>query len=283
MPARRFTSGRVFVYIETMHIGALHIYPVKSLGPVALDEVEVTPRGLAGDRRWMIVDAQGKFVTRRELPALARIGMRIGTGGYLLHAAEGEAALSASLEGGSLAPVTVWNDTVPACVIENDASRLVSDVAGQRLRLAYMPDDTCRAVNPDFGQPGDHVSFADAFPILVASMASLGALNMALEKPVEMARFRPNVVLTGEGLEPWAERGWRAVTLGGVTMRLPKACIRCIVITQQPETGAREEGNAVPSALRRLGQSGPQGALFGMNAVPEGTGMLAVGDKVAVE
>jgi len=263
-----------------MHISALNIYPVKSLGPVALERTEVTSRGLAGDRRWMLVDEIGRFVTRRELPALARIAMRLAQGGgYVLRAAEGEAALPASVEGGALSPVSVWRDTVPAYVVENDASRLVSEVAGRTLRLAYMPDETLRAVSPDYARAGEVVSFADGFPILVASETSLAGLNAMLDVPVEMARFRANIVLSGVG-NAWAERGWTGLETGAVTMRFTKPCSRCIVITQQPETGGRHEGNAVPMALRRLGQFNAEGVLFGMNAVPEGVGMLAVGDKV---
>lgn len=264
-----------------MHISALAIYPVKSLGPVALERAEMAPRGLAGDRRWMIVDAQGRFVTRRELPVLAQIGMRLHEGGFQLHAPEGNALLPVSMADGALTPVTVWRDTVLAYVVENDASRLISEVAGRRLRFAYMPEGTVRPVDPVYARAGETVSFADAFPILVATEASLAALNATLDAPVEMVRFRPNIVLSGTG-EAWAERGWSTLEAGSVCVRLTKACTRCIVITQQPETGERREGNAVPMALRRLGQFGPQGALFGMNAVPEGVGRVAVGDLVAL-
>lgn len=262
-----------------MHISALTIYPVKSLGPVARESAEVAPRGLVGDRRWMLVDSDNRFVTRHELPALARIAMRLAPGGYHVQAAEGEAALPASVEGSALTPVTVWRDIVPAYVQENDASRLVSEVTGRALRLAYMPDEVMRPVNPDYARAGEAVSFADGFPILVTSEASLAALNARLEAPVEMARFRANIVLSGVS-EAWEERGWAGVQAGAVAMRFTKPCARCIVITQQPETGERHEGNAVPMALRRLGQFNAEGGLFGMNAVPEESGRLAVGDMV---
>lgn len=263
-----------------MQISALAIYPVKSLGPVALDQAEVGPRGLAGDRRWMIVDEQGRFVTRREVPTLARIGMRLSEGGYSLAAPEGEAHLPATISEGAPTPVTVWRDTVPALVVENDASRLISQVAGRALRLAYMPEETHRAVNPAHTRAGDMVSFADAFPILVTSEASLAALNSTLETPAEMARFRANIVLAG-ATEAWAERDWAGISTDSLRLRFTKACSRCIVITQAPETGERQEGNAVPMALRRLGQFGPEGALFGMNAVPERASLIAVGEAVS--
>lgn len=264
-----------------MHISALAIYPVKSLGPVMLQEAEVTPRGLAGDRRWMIVDAQGRFVTRREVPTLARIAVSLDEDDFLLRASEGEALLPATLSDGALTPVTVWRNTVGAYVVENEACRLVSDVADQPLRLVYMPETTHRAVNPAYSNASDVVSFADGFPMLVTSEASLAALNAALDTPVEMERFRPNIVLSGVE-NAWAERGWRVLEVGGILLRLPKPCSRCIVVTQQPKTGARQEGNAVPMALRRLVQFNSEGALFGMNAVPEGVGRVAVGDLASL-
>ena len=131
-----------------MHISALAIYPVKSLGPVALEQAEITPSGLGGDRRWMIVDELGRFVTRRELPLLARIGISLDESGFRLSAPGGEALLPATSADGALVPVTVWRDTVAAYVVENDASRLISQIAGRTLRLAYMPEEAVRPVDP---------------------------------------------------------------------------------------------------------------------------------------
>lgn len=266
-----------------MKVSGLWIYPVKSLGGIAVLSAELEARGFACDRRWMIVDAAGRFVTRRELPALARIGLSfIGEGDYRLRAPEGEALLAARLEDGTPTAVTVWRDTVDALVVENDASRLISEVAGRPLRLSYMPEVARRAVDAAYGKPGEHVSFADGFPLLVTTQASLAALNAVLDCPVPMERFRPNIVIAGDALEPWAEDSWPGITIGGVQLRFAKPCARCIVITQQPETGERHEGNAVPMALRRLGQFNREGVLFGMNAVPEGAGRISVGDDVAV-
>lgn len=265
-----------------MHISALCIYPVKSLGAVSLREARVQPRGLEGDRRWMIVDTAGRFITRREAPVLAGIAISLmPDGGYRLRSDKGEAHLPQSFTKGKLQPVTVWGDTIPAWMVENDASRLISAVAGRDLRLAYMPDDVHRAVSPAYARSGDQVSFADGFPVLVASEASLAALNATLALPVEMARFRANIMLAGDELEPWAEAGWSGLDCGEVRLRLPKPCVRCIVITQQPETGERHEGNAVPMALRRLGQIRPEGVLFGMNAIAASPcGRIALGSHV---
>ncbi|MEZ5655224.1 MAG: MOSC domain-containing protein [Sphingobium sp.] len=263
-----------------MRIAALSIYPVKSLGPVALQSSAVEPRGLTGDRRWMIVDDSGRFVTRREVPALARIAMSMVEGGYRLTAPEGDATLPVAVQGEDITPVTVWRDTVAALVVDNEASRLISEVAGRKLRLAYMPDRSIRPVDPGYATADEIVSFADGFPILVTRTASLDALNAALEKPVTMARFRANIVLDGSG-DAWAEEDWATLTAGTVPLRLTKPCARCIVVTQNPETGEREEGNAVTSTLRRLGKFNAEGVLFGMNAIAQGEGRIAVGDRVA--
>lgn len=264
-----------------MKVSGLWIYPVKSLGGIAVPSVDVEPRGFAGDRRWMIVDSASRFVTRREVPALARIGLSFAEkGGYRLSAPEGEALLPAGIEGGGPAPVTVWRDTVNALLAENEASALISHVAGRPLRLAFMPEEARRAVNAAYGGPGEHVSFADGFPALVTSESSLAALNAALDGPVPMTRFRSNIAIAGDGLEPWAEDSWSGIDVGTVRLRFAKPCARCIVITQNPQTGVREEGNAVPMALRRLGRFNAEGVLFGMNAVPEALGRIAVGDAV---
>lgn len=266
-----------------MKIGGLWIYPVKSLGAVPLPSARVEARGLAGDRRWMIVDGNGRFVTRRELPALARIAMSIGDGGYRLTAPEGEAVLPAAISDGTPMSVTVWRDTVDALVVNSGASCLISEVAGRSLRLAYMPDATRRAVNPAYAARGEHVSFADGFPLLVTSEASLASLNAMLPAPVPMARFRPNIVLAGDELEAWAEEQWHGIGVGALLLRFAKPCSRCIVITQNPATGEREEGNAVPLALRKLGKFSKEGALFGVNAIARGEGRIAVGDAVSAE
>ncbi|MGD9810712.1 MAG: MOSC domain-containing protein [Sphingobium sp.] len=262
-----------------MRISAIHIYPVKSLGPVALDVASVEARGLTGDRRWLIVDEGSRFVTRREIPALARIAMSAGADGrYRLSHPDGEAVLEPTAMAGATTPVVVWRDTVDAVVVENEASALISAVAGRTLRLAYMPDVSVRPIDPNFGRTGEMVSFADGYPILVTSEASLAALNAHLETPISMARFRPNIVLAGDG-EPWAERDWSGLVTGNLRLRFAKPCERCIVMTQDPATGVRNEGNAVPLALRKLGQFGKGGALFGMNAIADMPGRVAVGDE----
>jgi len=261
-----------------MQIDSLFIYPVKSLGGIALPEAQVMRRGLAGDRRWMIVNDDNRFITRRELPVLATIRMQAEEDGrYRLIGSSGEALLEPEITSARQAAVQVWRDIVDAIIVENDASRLISDITDRPLRLAYMPESTQRRVDPNYSGEQDYVSFADGYPILVTTQASLAALNLALEQPVAMERFRPNIVLSGD-MEPWAERGWHALHSGSLSLRLAKACARCIVVTQDHLSGERHDGNAVTSALRKLGQHTREGVLFGVNAIPDKAGALKVGD-----
>ena len=269
-----------------MHISAITLFPVKSLGGVALPSAELEPRGLAGDRRWMIVDETGRFVTRRECPAFARIAMEVDADGmFRLDAgSDGSALLPRTVMGEASAEVRVWRDTVRAILVDNEASRLISHVAGRSLRLAYMPDEVLRSVNPGFSREGDAVSFADGFPVLMTSEASLDALNAVLEQPVPMERFRPNLVVSrDDGPEPWAEADWRSVRVGNIALDLVKPCSRCVVITQDHRTGERTDGNAPLKALRKLARVGREGVLFGQNAIPRQTGRIAVGDSISVE
>lgn len=276
--------------LSAVHISAIAIYPVKSLGAVPLASAQVGPRGIVGDRRWMIVDEAGRFVTRRECPALAHIAIRLeegaGTSGDF-HLVGPQPDMRARLPfvpgDGPLTTVTVWRDTVSVRIFDNAASRLISRVAGRPLRLVYMPDSTERAVDPAYGQPGDRVSFADGYPLLLTSQASLRALNAKLEHPVPMDRFRPSLVVSGAGLEPWAEARWRRVKAGEVSLDLVKPSARCVVITQDHRTGAQPDGIAPLKALRALGRVDRSGVLFGENAIPRRTGRIATGDMLTVE
>jgi uncharacterized protein YcbX len=141
--------------------------------------------------------------------------------------------------------------------------------------LLYMPDSERRAVNPNRARPGDIVSFADAYPLLLISEASLAALNQRLDAPVEMRRFRPNLVISG--CEPYAEDGFSALSIGPLTFRGVKRCERCVVTTVDPATA--EQGKEPLRTLARYRQS--EGKVwFGMNLIHDGPGTLRLGDPV---
>ncbi|MET7417457.1 MOSC N-terminal beta barrel domain-containing protein [Dactylosporangium sp. NPDC005555] len=260
----------------------LATYPIKSCYRVEADSAQVEPWGLAGDRRWLVVDDHAKLVTQRDTPPLGRIRPEPRDGGLLLRA-PGMQELWVPFPGGSTVDVKHFFLWIAATPAGTHADQWISEVIGRPVTLVHLDDPTRRPVEPDFSEPGDTVSFADGFPLLLANAASLDAVNDWLvedgDDPVEMTRFRPNVVVSGA--PAWAEDGWIGgrIVIGDVPFRVPKACSRCVMTTLDPETG--EKGR---QPLRVLGKRRrfPEGLLFGVNLIPDHEGKIAVGDEVIV-
>jgi uncharacterized protein YcbX len=259
---------------------------VKSLGGQALMQAVVEPRGLAGDRRWMLTTPDGRFLTRREMPAMARIQAEWAERGIVLsHDDAGMLTVAEPLSGAERA-VRVWDDVVAATDAGDVAAQWLSAVFARPVRLVHMPDAVQRPVDAGFGRAGDQVSFADGFPLLVTTVESLDELNRHLGAPITMARFRPNLVIAG-ALAAFAEDGWQIVRIGDVRMRVVKPCTRCVITTQDPDSGEVVEKMEPLRTLRAMGRVMPgEGRLrepiFGQNAIPDDAGVIAVGDKVEV-
>jgi uncharacterized protein YcbX len=287
-------------------LSALHVYPVKGVRALSTASAVVEPWGLAGDRRWMLVDGEGRFVSQRERAVLALVEAEPLPGGGVRLTAPGVPGMPAPLtaeppRGTALrhADVRLWRDKVPAVL---DGSRADETAAwfdalfaaepggagsGPRgpFSLVHMADPAVsRPVDPEFGLPGEVVSFADGFPLLLTTTASLAALNeliaegvRAAEGPLPMDRFRPNAVV--DGTAPWAEDGWRRVRIGEVVFRVAKPCGRCVVTTTDQFTARRGK-----EPLRTLGRHRAVGGklIFGQNLVPESTGTLRVSDTLTV-
>lgn len=264
-----------------MHVSALFRYPVKSLGGHPLDSVALEHCGIAGDRRWMVVDARNRFVTRREVPAMALVGVEVtATGLVLTHPALGRCAVDRADERGAVVDATIWRDTVSVRLGADAADAFLSAALGRSVRLAFQYDPLARPVHSAHALDGDHVSLADGFPLLLTTEASLDALNRRLPAPVGMARFRPNLVIAGAG--PWQEDRWRLIRVGETVLRLAKPCSRCVITTQEPDTGERLGGDEPLATLRAMGRMVRHGIMFGENAVPERLGTLRLGDPVEV-
>ena len=253
-----------------MQIDALFRYPVKSLRGVALDEAQVEARGFAGDRRWMVVAAHGVFLTQRTHPELARIVVETGEAGITLRTPAGAEATLPWHHEGAPEPVTVWRDEVPA-IAHGPGSALVSDFLGRPARVVFQAGR--RATS----RGGGVVSFADAYPLLLTTTASLRALEVDAGIALDMRRFRPNVVVASD--EAYAEDRWKALSLGAVAFEGVKGCDRCVLTTVDPETG--EKGREPLRTLARTRRDAGQ-VWFGLNLVPRGAGTLAVGDAVRV-
>lgn len=261
----------------TLRLSGLFIYPVKSARGLTLSEVQVTPRGLANDRRFMIVDAAGHFVTQRQAPQLARLVPELA-GAELRLRFEGLPPLCLPLQpsAGAALRVTVWRDQVDALDCGDEAAGLCGAVLGCAARLAYMPESSLRQVNPSYASAGDLVSFADSFPFLVTNQGSLDELNGRLAEPVPMDRFRPNLVV--EGAFAYAEDGWSRLQIGEVPFEVRKPCDRCLVITTDQLSGERLGKEPLKTLAGYHTWNGK--SAFGQNLLARAPGTLRLGDRV---
>lgn len=264
----------------TLRLTALYRYPLKSCAAEPMDKAVVEPRGLRDDRRWMVVDANGRFITGREHPALTRI--RAAADGMHLHLASpdlGDIDIDADAAA-SRVSVTVWGDRVDALPATNDGDHWISKALGQPAQLVYMDADAHRDVDAKYAAQGDEVSFADGFPLLLISQASLDGLNARLKHPVSMLRFRPNLVV--DAMESHDEDQWRRLRIGDIEFDVAKPCKRCVFTTVDPDLGERDADGEPLRTLLGYRRAASGGATFGMNLIPRGSGTLHVGDPLTV-
>lgn len=254
-----------------MRLTGIHVYPIKGARGTSLSEAAVEARGLRHDRRFMIVDRDGIAITQRQNARLALVAPSIERDALVV----GGVRVPLSPEG-PRREVVVWHSTVSAVEASADASAAISDVIGEHAALVFMPDDAGRRVKEVYARDV-LVSFADAFPFLLASEASLADLNRQLEAPVPMDRFRPNFVIDGD--RAWAEDEWAAIRIGELEFRMPKGCDRCVVTTidQRTATAGRE-----PLATLARIRHRDNKVWFGENLIHAETGTVRVGDTVTV-
>jgi len=274
----------------TVAVSRVRLYPVKSLAGVDVPVATAEPWGLRGDRRWMVVDADGTVLTARERHALLSVhATPDDEGGLTLDASPGRSLHVDAPAGPADVPVRISRlDRASAAGVEAD--RWLSDVLGESVHLVWLDDPRRRTVSPAHGgRDGDVLSLADAGPLLLTSTSSLRQLELWMrqeadergEEPpraLEMLRFRPNVVVDGD-LEPFEEDRWRTVRLGGVVYRFAEHCDRCVMTTLDPAT-TRGGKEPLRTLARRRQWDGK--TWFGVRLVPTSGGTLAVGDGVEV-
>ena len=246
-------------------IAALFAYPVKSCRGLQIAAARVTERGFEHDREWMIVDTAGRFLTQREIPALAMIVPALSASTLEL-TAPGRMPLGIPLDhAGTPETVTVWRDSLPAIDQGRAAADWLSDCLGRDVRLVRFDPRVRRACNRAYvGDSGAHTGFADAYPMLVLSEGSLADLNARLAAPLPVNRFRPNVVLSG--IEAYDEDHIDEIVAGPVTMKLVKPCTRCQITTTDQMTGERASEPLATLATYRM-DAALDGVTFGVNAI----------------
>lgn len=266
-----------------LQLSQIWIYPIKSLGGICLEKSKITLRGLEHDRRWMLVDQNGIFITQREHPQLALFQPSIqGNLMTINHQDLGWGRVQFSLSqknNSALIDVLVWEDAVKAQEVSPEISAWFAQILGFSVRLVYMPHESLRPVDPAYAvSPTNHTSLSDGFPFLIIGQASLDDLNGRLKNPISMKRFRPNFVFTG-GVA-YEEEIWTKFTIGTQLFYGVKPSGRCTITTVDPNTGKQSghEPLLTLSTYKKVGNK----VIFGQNLIAHQEGAIAVGDAILV-
>lgn len=262
----------------TPTVSAIHLYPVKSCRGIAVQAAPLSPWGLQYDRNWLIVTPARRFITQREQPRLALIQTELSDQHLHLNApGMSELILPLQAGRGDVVEVEIWRDRCLAVDQGTVAAEWLSQFLSLAVRLVGIGEQYDRPTNPQYATDAQ-VSFADGYPLLAISEASLADLNQRLPDPVPMNRFRPNLVLAG--CEAYAEDQWKKICINGVIFDLVKPCDRCVIPTTDQDTAARPSMEPIKtlSTYRRVDQS----VLFGQNLVHRGLGRVEVGAPIEI-
>ncbi len=261
-------------------LSEIYVYPVKSAAGISVKESFVEERGLKFDRRWMLVDAGGKFISQRTCPQLSLVSVEIADDGLIIkHKIKdyGSVFVPFDIDEDNFTEVQIWKDSCSAVSVSNAADCWFGKVLGFPCRLVFMPEHSKRKVDLKYSSGKETVSFADGFPFLLIGQSSLDDLNSKLEKALPMNRFRPNLVFTGG--EPFAEDNWKRFKIGDSEFCPVKPCSRCIVPTIDQESGIK--GTELLETLAAYRKKGNK-VLFGQNLIHSGGGIIKVGDPLIV-
>jgi uncharacterized protein YcbX len=260
----------------------IHIYPVKSLAGISLTQSKVERRGLQYDRRWMLINGQNRFLSQRDFPEMALLQPAIADGHMTLsHKHKNIAPITFPLDQHSADrfAVTIWGDTCAAAEVSTEVSAWFSEVLGAPCRLVYMPDESVRLVEPELAiARGDHVSFADGYPILMFDEASVALITEKAGEEIPENRFRGNIIFKGGHAH--IEDEISVFEINGDTYHGIKPCTRCIMTTidQQRATGGSEPLKSLAS-YRKVNNK----IKFGQNVIPPVSGTIALGDTITVK
>jgi uncharacterized protein YcbX len=262
------------------HLSEINIYPIKSLKGISLENSPVEKRGLQFDRRWMLVDADKRLITQREVPGMALMGVSVGKDRLAVRFEDRSIDIPMAPTPGKSDDVGIWKNIVPADVYDRETNAWFSQALGVNCRLVAMPETTRRPIDPEYAiRPDDVVSFADGYPFLLISEASLAELNSRLEVPVPMNRFRPNFVVSGSG--PFEEDGWKIIRIGNTVFHVVKPCARCVLTTIDQSTGIKDGKEPLKTLAEFRTEDGK--VLFGQNLIAENVGgSIKVGEEVEV-
>lgn len=262
-----------------MKISDIIHYPVKSLAGNHLLNVDVHERGLMDDRRLMLINDKGTFISQRKFPMLSQIEVGITEDNIVLRDRRSNEFIKHKLEFElKKTDVKIWRSQVTSHqFLYKELDEWISERMNANLRFVYMDESDHRHMNPEYASDDEIVSFADGYPILICNEGSLNQLNSKLTRPVTMAHFRPNLVVDGN--IAWEEDKWKRVKIGEVILRIPKPCARCTIINIDPHTGEKDKEVLLTLSQERMIDGK---ILFGINAIVEKTGKIQLEDKLEI-
>ena len=263
------------------YLSELHIYPIKSLGGISLQQAQLEDTGLKFDRNWMLIDEKGTFITQRKHFELAMLQVTIAEDKLMVtHKINPSQAITFNVDDttGDPIDVEIWDDRSTALEVAPAVSKWFSEFMQMNVRLVKMPPGAKRLVDPRYATDDEIVSFADGYPCLIIGQSSLDGLNDKLPDPVRMDRFRPNLVFTGG--EPHIEDSFKSFYLGDTLFSAVKPCARCVLTTIDQQTGAKgQEPLKTLAAYRTQNKK----VMFGQNLIHKGNGMISIGSELRVK
>lgn len=258
-------------------LSQINVFPVKSVGGIALSTAWVEKQGLTFDRRFMLALSDGSMVTARKYPQMVLVQSTLTPDG-LIFTASGHSSLRICYADFKMqeAPATVWKDSFTAYTTTDEADDWFSHVLGQRVELLFTGEQSNRVRE----KLGHNVSFADGYPLLVISEASLNELNRRSPEVHSMDQFRTNLVVSGD--EPFIEDSWKRIRIGEVEFEAVKPCERCVLTTVDVEKGQFRSSKEPLNTLSQFRANELGGVFFGQNLVAKNEGMIRQGDEIEV-
>ncbi len=265
-----------------MYLSQINIYPLKSARGLSLQTASLSPFGLENDRRWMVVDEKGRFLTQRRFPQMALIEATPHADGIELRLPDSETQFFPN-QFSNLRPIRIWGHDDFGADLGDRAAEVLSQFLGIPCRLVTTSPQFHRPIDANYAPQGGQVQFSDGFPLLLISEGSLELLNQKLQAvshpPLPMDRFRPNLVV--KGCEPHAEDSWKTIDINGLQFNVVKPCSRCTVPTVDQQTGKR--GSEPTNTLATYRQAVDGEIYFGQNLIArQSVGTVQIGDVIRI-
>lgn len=263
-----------------MKVSQLFIYPIKSLGGIAVDSAILQERGFRYDRRWLLVDANNQFMTQREWTEMALLRTSINNDQLIItHKNNTAETISFPIipKQGRDIRVQIWDDTCDAWDVSEELNHWFSRQLNTNCKLVYMHDDSLRKVELKYAHNDEITSFSDAYPVLIIGQSSLDELNSRLTETLPINRFRPNIVFTGG--HPFEEDEMEEFVINDIHFFGVKLCARCVMTTIDQDKAIKNKEPLKTLSTYRMRDNK---IFFGQNLLHSGSGTVHVNDTISI-